>query len=82
MAGNAGPLHRQPRIFTATGAALQLIATDRQFLQTGQGKIEPWTDDGQTAVCPLCQVDSVLDSASGVALEPSFLQRMHDYWFD
>ena len=40
-----------------------------------------WTDDGQTAICPKCPVDSVIGSASGYPITQEFLQRMHDHWF-
>jgi hypothetical protein len=29
------------------------------------GEIQDWTDDGATAMCPRCGIDSVLGSASG-----------------
>jgi hypothetical protein len=40
-----------------------------------------WIDDGQTAICPKCPVDSVIGSASGYPITTEFLKRMHDYWF-
>jgi hypothetical protein len=43
--------------------------------------ISEWIDDGQTALCPKCPVDSVLGSASGYPITRNFLQRMHDYYF-
>ncbi len=43
--------------------------------------IMEWIDDGQTALCPRCPVDSVLGSASGYPITLEFLQQMHDYWF-
>ncbi len=44
-------------------------------------EIVKWTDDGQTALCPRCPVDSVIGSASGYPITSAFLQRMHDHWF-
>jgi hypothetical protein len=44
-------------------------------------EILEWIDEGQTAVCPKCPVDSVLGSASGYPITKEFLQRMHDHWF-
>ena len=44
-------------------------------------EIIEWTDDGQTALCPKCPVDSVIGSASGYPITLEFLQRMHDHWF-
>lgn len=43
--------------------------------------IKEWTDDGQTALCPRCGIDSVLGSASGVSLDTDFLKEMRAYWF-
>ena len=40
-----------------------------------------WTDEGQTACCPVCAIDAVLGSAIGYPITPTFLHAMHDYWF-
>ena len=45
------------------------------------GAIVEWIDDGQTAVCPNCPVDSVIGSASGYPITKEFLERMHAHWF-
>lgn len=42
-------------------------------------RIEDWTDEGRTAICP-CGVDSVVGSASG-RVDPLFLKSMRAYWF-
>jgi hypothetical protein len=44
-------------------------------------EITEWTDDGQTAICARCPVDSVIGSASGYPIDAEFLKRMHDHWF-
>jgi len=44
-------------------------------------EIEDWTDDGDTALCPKCGIDSVLGSISGYPIERQFLKKMHDQWF-
>jgi hypothetical protein len=44
-------------------------------------EIVEWIDEGQTAMCPRCPVDSVIGSASGYPITAEFLQRMHDKWF-
>ena len=44
-------------------------------------EITEWIDDGQTALCPHCPVDSVIGSASGYPITPEFLKLMHDFWF-
>jgi hypothetical protein len=45
--------------------------------------IERWLNEGDgTAVCPECQIDSVLGGASGYPVNnPDFLQRFHATWF-
>ena len=49
-------------------------------------RIEEWIDAdaqgvGQTALCPVCGVDSVIGSASGFEVSSEFLQAMHRVWF-
>ncbi len=43
--------------------------------------IAEWVDDGKTALCPRCGIDSVIGSASGFVLTKEFLKEMNDYWF-
>lgn len=35
-----------------------------------------------TALCPLCGIDSVIGDASGYEMTPAFLRAMHDFWFE
>ncbi len=49
-------------------------------------EITEWTDEGQdgegvTALCPKCDVDSVIGDKSGFPITEEFLQRMKAYWF-
>jgi hypothetical protein len=45
-------------------------------------EIENWWDDGSTAECPNCGIDSVIGSASGYPVaDPPFLEAMHQRWF-
>lgn len=44
-------------------------------------RVAEWIDGGQTALCPLCGIDSVLGSASSVSLSAEFLAEMRAYWF-
>jgi hypothetical protein len=44
-------------------------------------EIVEWVDDGQTAMCPKCGIDSVIGSASGFPIEKAFLKKMELYWF-
>lgn len=48
--------------------------------------IEEWIDGnehgiGTTALCPVCHIDSVIGSGSGIEITKQFLERMHQYWF-
>ena len=41
-----------------------------------------WIDDGNTALCPKCGIDSVIGGASGFSVtDPEFLTRMNADWF-
>jgi hypothetical protein len=39
--------------------------------------VTEWTDDGETALCPHCDIDAVLPGY----VEPVLLGRMHEYYF-
>jgi hypothetical protein len=43
--------------------------------------IEDWIDDGDTALCPSCGIDSVIGSASGFQISNEFLSAMKKHWF-
>jgi hypothetical protein len=48
--------------------------------------IDEWVDKddtgtGQTAMCPVCDIDSVIGSAAGFPLTREFLARMQRHWF-
>jgi hypothetical protein len=43
--------------------------------------VTKWTDDGQTALCPFCGIDSVL-SVNVDSIDPSFLRQMHRRFFE
>lgn len=50
-------------------------------------EIEEWLEDDNpcdkygTAVCPYCNIDSVIGESSGFPITPEFLKAMKDYWF-
>ena len=45
-------------------------------------EISEWTDDGATALCPRCGIDSVIGSASGYPVtKVAFLGAMKRRWF-
>jgi len=43
----------------------------------GSPEIDEWWDDGRTAVCPRCGIDSVLPGETN----KEFLLEMYEYWF-
>ncbi len=44
-------------------------------------EITEWTDDGNTAICPYCGVDSVIGESSGLPITTDVLEEMHRRWF-
>jgi len=40
-----------------------------------------WRDEGQTAICPMCRIDSVIGSASGLPFTTEFLDDRNRHWF-
>jgi hypothetical protein len=44
-------------------------------------KIRHWTDNEKTAICPLCNVDSVIGDKSGFVIDKKFLKAMKSVWF-
>jgi hypothetical protein len=43
--------------------------------------IADWTDDGDTALCPKCGIDSVIGDRSGFPVSVEFLASMKTHWF-
>jgi hypothetical protein len=43
--------------------------------------IKEWSDEGQTALCPHCGIDSIIGSGSGFIISVTFLREMHERWF-
>lgn len=49
-------------------------------------QIDEWVDadasgEGQTAMCPMCEIDSVIGSCSGYPITCEFLREMRKVWF-
>lgn len=44
-------------------------------------EVIPERDGGKTAVCPYCDIDSVIGESSGFPLTEEFLKKMNKYWF-
>jgi hypothetical protein len=40
-----------------------------------------WIDEEQAAMCPKCDIDSVIGSASGFPIDARFLKQMDADWF-
>ena len=43
--------------------------------------IKKWIDDGDTAVCPCCGIDSVIGDSSGFDINQDLLEKMCQRWF-
>lgn len=43
--------------------------------------IEDYIDDGLTALCPYCQVDTVIGDACGLELSVDLLSSLNKKWF-
>ena len=44
-------------------------------------EIEEWIDQGKSALCPKCGIDSVIGGESGYPITKRFLKKMKKYWF-
>ena len=44
-------------------------------------EIKEYTDEGQTAVCPYCEVDAVVGDMCGFVLNEEILKKAQKYWF-
>jgi hypothetical protein len=52
-----------------------------QAFKPSQLEEDHWTDDGTTALCPLCGMDAVIGSAAGWDITVEFLEEMQEYAF-
>ncbi|MCG0050769.1 cytoplasmic protein [Priestia aryabhattai] len=45
-------------------------------------EIEEWIDSNEsTALCPYCEIDSIIGQSSGFTITKEFLSEMNKYWF-
>ncbi len=45
-------------------------------------EIVDWIEDEKgTAICPYCDIDSVIGESSGFPITKEFLKKMKEYWF-
>lgn len=42
---------------------------------------KPDTANAETALCPRCGSESVIGDSSGYEINPTFLSRMHEAWY-
>jgi len=43
--------------------------------------ITEWTDNNDTALCPFCNVDSVISEEKDFTLNEDLLKKLNQYWF-
>ncbi|AQU77131.1 MULTISPECIES: cytoplasmic protein [Priestia] len=45
-------------------------------------EIKEWIDNNEsTALCPYCEIDSIIGQSSGFSITKEFLSEMNKYWF-
>lgn len=45
-------------------------------------EIKEWIDSNEsTALCPYCEIDSIIGQSSGFPITKEFLSEMNKYWF-
>lgn len=44
-------------------------------------QITEWCDEGETAICPFCGIDSIIYDNKFYPVEKDFLEKMKKYWF-
>lgn len=45
------------------------------------GEIKDFTDDGQTAICPICKTAAVVADNADLAIDEKLITEMNRYWF-
>ena len=46
-----------------------------------RGEIERYLDDGQTALCPKCQIDAIIPDSIDETVDENIIAEMNEYWF-
>ena len=46
-----------------------------------RGEIESYIDEGKTALCPKCGIDSIIPDSIHEPVNESIISEMHEYWF-
>jgi hypothetical protein len=73
-------LHKKSRYNRSSLAKSKICGCFYCFSEFPFEQIVKWTDDNETALCPCCSVDAVLDFDSAGA-DQELLQWMHERWF-
>jgi hypothetical protein len=85
LAHRFGPAHTQSHRYGALHRAELEASTVCGyfycFAAFALSEVTQWIDNNQTALCPKCEIDSVIGSASGYPITRDFLMRMHEHWF-
>ena len=45
-------------------------------------EITSWIDQEDTAMCPYCDIDSIIGESTGFPITENFLKKMQNYWFN
>ncbi len=55
---------------------------EKSNFSNGDVKVNKWEySEEQTALCPFCQIDSVISESCGYSITREFLSEMNEYWF-
>lgn len=78
--------HKHSSLHRAEVLASELCGCFYCLATYPSSEIEEWTDEdrvgiGQTALCPRCDIDSVIGSASGFGITGEFLSAMKRFYF-
>ncbi|MGC4042779.1 MAG: cytoplasmic protein [Armatimonas sp.] len=73
--------HKRSRLHRAAILASNACACFYCLAHFTPAEITEWIEDGETALCPKCGIDSVLYTAPDMPLTDMFLQRMQQHYF-
>ena len=46
-----------------------------------RGEVEEYIDNGQTALCPRCQIDAIIPDSIEESVDENIIAEMNEYWF-
>ena len=47
----------------------------------GRDEIKTFVDNGETALCPKCDIDAIIPDSIGEAVDEEIISEMNEYWF-